>query len=427
MIAIAFIVFFYGTTISQNCGDIPPQCIDDIEWAMDIGRHSNSEWYSEFDTYTGVHLLSATEEDMRLYWFCKGNVDTDCNDLTIPCNRTCANAPINIADFLGFDVSTGLQAPNTRLSNERVGEITSMLRGVKNYKFFGFSHDYEMAKAIKSASAFPNDLKFYIEIIPSQVSALTNANIQNLLNIWDDLKENIIVIALGNEPIFAGLDFGILPSKLEMVYSYLQNRNGWKHVKVSIPFSAGIFENTYPVSDSTFKSGYRASLTQILQILQTYNGNEPDWTGTYESMLAAQYDSTYYAMNALIENNGIEIYITETGWPSKGGVYGSIAYANTYYKSVTRSMSNVDSKLYQVKIFFFELFDEELKSGGEWEPNFGFYDRWSNTKYSDVNLIAEGANPSQTPTNNPSFNPSQSPSFNPSKNPTQFTLNPTQF
>ena len=74
------------------------------------------------------------------------------------------------------------------------------LKGVKNYKFYGYSVVVEIARAIVAASSFPNELRCYIERSSHKVNDLTTSDVQELLDVWRDLKQNVHWFALGNEP-----------------------------------------------------------------------------------------------------------------------------------------------------------------------------------------------------------------------------------
>eukprot|EP01084_Bolivina_argentea_P285082 488790_1 len=301
-----------------------------------------------------------------------------------------------LADHVGFDLSTGLQS--SPISTSKITSITQSLTGVKNYKFYGHSDDHVIAKEILSKSS---NVKFYIEIIPNKVDSLSNGDIEALLSEWDDIRDSVEYIALGNEPIIYGNNFNILPSKLRQVYQYLRSRSGWNHVKVSIPFSQNIFESTWPVNKSTFKSQYKTALAEITNILRQYGGkfsanlypffvlpdpnnaglldyclgNTGDDTGTYRGMIEAQYDATKYAMSD-IGASDVGIMITETGWSSSSSSYwfATSSNAETYLQNTLGFMNNPSSILYGVKVYCFELFDENLKHGGDWEQHFGVYD-----------------------------------------------------
>merc|ERR1712228_85690 len=73
---------------------------------------------------------------------------------------------------------------------------------------------------------------------------------------------------------------------------------------------------------------------------------------------------------------------------------------NQWYSNVLPSMSDESSKLYGVKIFFFELFDEDEK---QWKNNkvheshFGIYDKNGNMKLNNLNLLTDGVTGGPSP------------------------------
>lgn len=321
---------------------------------------------------------------------------------------------------LGLDISTGFQSDP--LSPSTIAAITSSspLSTVRHFKFFGWDSDHAIAAAILNASSNPEDITFYIGI-PNSVGdvfeALNVSNIAALVAEWDDLKDNVYAIALTNEPGNIGTNFSLLPPKLEMVYSYLQSQNGWEHVHVSIPFCC-IFGVTYPVPDSAFKAEYRAHLAELIDIYQRYGGvfsvnmypfyvteHEPQLLSyilgeealEYSSMLAAQYVATWYAMQEVAPNNSVEIIISETGWSTSSPSFdfATLENAKSFYNNTFRQMKDPETDLYGVRIYAFELFDENLKYGGDWEPYFGLYDLQAMPKW---NLL-----PTQQPTTAPTL------------------------
>eukprot|EP01083_Nonionella_stella_P090844 253865_1 len=303
-------------------------------------------------------------------------------------------------DKLGFNVSVGLQDPP--LSPYQIGAITTspLLNGIKYYKFYGWDADHDIATQILAQSSTPQNIKFYIEIVPAKVNTLTQSDIDELLNIWNDMRLNVWCIALGNEPLLNGITFSLLSDKLRMVYSYLRAQPEWKHVVVSIPFSQNIFDVTFPVQQSTFKKEYQKELASILAVYKEYNApfsinlypffaapelhdqmeyllGETSAAGEYTSMLGAMYKATYYAMEDVLAGNEVEIIVTETGWASKSDVYSfaTVTNANKYFENTLRLMKDSSSEIYNKKIYYFELLDENKKYGGDWERNFGVYDQ----------------------------------------------------
>lgn len=316
-------------------------------------------------------------------------------------NKFTASSSSDLPGELGFDLSVGLQS--SPLSASEIAKVTSSskLGGVKYYKFYGWDSDHDTAAAILAAASSTTaaNIKFYIEIIPSLVNDLDDSDIADFVDTWDDMKDYIYCIALGNEPLLNNIDFSKLPAKLNLVYNYIRSQSGWDKVMVSIPFSQNIFDVTYPVPDSTFKTDYKGYLASIIGIYKNYGApfsinlypffvapylpdlmdyilGEESGAGDYSSMLGAQYMATYYAMEDALSNNGVEIIITETGWSSYSTVYdfATTSNANKYYQNTLRLMQDSTSEIYNTRIYFFELFDESKKGGGDWEQHFGVYD-----------------------------------------------------
>ena len=68
-----------GTVVNPSpapasCGYIPTSCSSDLSWAVNSGKYSHSEYYSNFQSVTGVSLSSASQDDMVTYFVCTGQV-----------------------------------------------------------------------------------------------------------------------------------------------------------------------------------------------------------------------------------------------------------------------------------------------------------------------------------------------------------------
>merc|ERR1712038_1057111 len=75
-----------------SCGaPVPDSCANHINWAQETGRNTNPEWYSDFTDVTGVPLSDSTTEDMTLYVACRDTGHEDCQDIELPCGRSCQN------------------------------------------------------------------------------------------------------------------------------------------------------------------------------------------------------------------------------------------------------------------------------------------------------------------------------------------------
>ena len=81
----------FDSVQSVECGYISESCKNHVDWAVNIGRKSNPEWYPYFETVTfGVKLADAQEADMILYFYCQSvNPNNDCAGLQMPCDSRC--------------------------------------------------------------------------------------------------------------------------------------------------------------------------------------------------------------------------------------------------------------------------------------------------------------------------------------------------
>lgn len=96
----------------------------------------------------------------------------------------------------------------------------------------------------------------------------------------------------------------------------------------------------------------------------------------YTNMFDAAIDAFVYAMER--EGfDGIPVVVTETGWPTDGGEAAGAGNALAYNGNVvTRALANVGTPKRPgvgVEVFLFDLFDENGKSGSEYEKHFGIF------------------------------------------------------
>jgi len=89
-----------------SCGNVPDSCYGDLSWAATTGTKSHSWWYPDFESITGVSLSAAGNDDVQLYWYCKGeNPNGHCDGLEAPCGRSCGNSAFTASD--GDDANNG--------------------------------------------------------------------------------------------------------------------------------------------------------------------------------------------------------------------------------------------------------------------------------------------------------------------------------
>ncbi|KAF9672541.1 hypothetical protein SADUNF_Sadunf11G0052900 [Salix dunnii] len=183
------------------------------------------------------------------------------------------------------------------------------------------------------------------------------------------------------------------------------------YIKVSTSNSLAVLSESFPPSAGTFKTEVSGVMSQFLHFLSSTES--PFWINAYpyfaykdkpddvpldyvlfkpnsgmvdpftklhyDNMLYAQVDAVIFAI-ARMGFNGIEVRVSETGWPSKGDsdeVGATIENAAAYNKNILRrQLNNEGTPLrpnMRLEIYLFALFNEDLKPGPTSERNYGLF------------------------------------------------------
>ncbi|KAI7744944.1 hypothetical protein M8C21_016843 [Ambrosia artemisiifolia] len=255
-------------------------------------------------------------------------------------------------------------------------------------------------------------------------------------------------IAVGNE-VFTGDDMTLVDNLVPAMVSIQRALNQLglqQYIQVSTPSSLAVLANSYPPSEGTFTPKITAIMTQLLQFLSAtkspfwinaypyfaykdspdkisidyalFNPNagmiDPHTNLHYDNMLYAQVDAVIFAM-ARLGYGGIEVRVSETGWPSKGDpneVGATPQNAAIYNRNLfKRQLSGEGTPLrpkMRLEIYLFALFNEDMKPGPTSERNYGLYQPDGSMAYN-VGLTALS-----TSTTTPSSSTSTSSSTTPS-------------
>ncbi|KAJ0081066.1 hypothetical protein Patl1_10053 [Pistacia atlantica] len=220
-------------------------------------------------------------------------------------------------------------------------------------------------------------------------------------------------IAVGNE-LFTDGDSSLLQYLVPAIVSIhgaLVQLGLDKYMHVSTPSSLAVLEQSFPPSAGSFKSEVAGVMSQLLQFLSStkapfwinaypyfaYKGDpnrisldyvlfnpnagmvDPSTKLHYDNMLYAQVDAVVFAM-ARLGYNGIEVRVSETGWPSKGDadeVGASVQNAAVYNRNLLRrQLANEGTPLrpnMRLEVYLFALFNEDRKPGPTSERNYGLY------------------------------------------------------
>ncbi|KAK9077568.1 hypothetical protein SSX86_005905 [Deinandra increscens subsp. villosa] len=222
----------------------------------------------------------------------------------------------------------------------------------------------------------------------------------------------IEAIAIGNE-VFVdpnNLSDFLVPA-MQNVYASLA-KNNVKSINVSSPIALSALATSYPSSSGSFKPdlvepvmkpmlsflrktgsylmvnvypffAYEANSDTIsldYALLRENNGVPDPKSGiVYKSLLEAQIDAVYAAMNAL-KFNDVKLVVSETGWPSKGdsneigaGEENAAQYNGNLVRRVLTGGGSPMRPDDPLVVYLFALFNENSKSGPTSERNYGLF------------------------------------------------------
>ncbi|KAJ6770092.1 GLUCAN ENDO-13-BETA-GLUCOSIDASE BG1-RELATED-RELATED [Salix purpurea] len=218
------------------------------------------------------------------------------------------------------------------------------------------------------------------------------------------------------------------------------------YIKVSTSNSLAVLSESFPPSAGTFNTEVSGVMSQFLHFLSSTES--PFWINAYpyfaykdkpddvpldyvlfkpnsgmddpftklhyDNMLYAQVDAVIFAI-ARMGFNGVEVRVSETGWPSKGDsdeVGATLENAAAYNKNILRrQMNNEGTPLrpnMRLEVYLFALFNEDLKPGPTSERNYGLFQPDCTMAYN-VGLSALSS-PSSSTLSNPSSSTLSSPS-----------------
>ncbi|KAI3744053.1 hypothetical protein L1987_57125 [Smallanthus sonchifolius] len=206
-----------------------------------------------------------------------------------------------------------------------------------------------------------------------------------------------------------------------------------QYIQVSTPSSLAVLANSYPPSEGSFRPELATIMTQFLQFLSTtrspfwinaypyfaykdgpdkisldyalFNLNsgmiDPRTNMHYDNMLYAQVDAVIFAM-ARLGYGGIEVRVSETGWPSKGDpneIGATPQNAAIYNRNLLRRQLRGEGTPLRPKmrleIYLFALFNEDMKPGPTSERNYGLYQPDGSVAYNvGLSALSTGTTPS---------------------------------
>nr|XP_010906055.1 glucan endo-1,3-beta-glucosidase 11 [Elaeis guineensis] len=245
---------------------------------------------------------------------------------------------------------------------------------------------------------------------PGEALAWVRSNVQAYLP-----AAKIAFLTVGNEVLTSNntaLPHFLLPA-MDNLHSALASLGLDRQIAVTTAHSLAVLGDSYPPSTATFRRDLLPLLCPILDFhartgspffinAYPYFAYKKDPSGValdyallqssaapvvdprsglqYANLLHAQIDAVYHAIAAAGATKGVEIRVSETGWPSAGDVdeagataENAAAYNRNLMKLVAEGKGTPLLPKVPLRVYVFALFNENLKPGPASERNYGIF------------------------------------------------------
>ncbi|KAF8700991.1 hypothetical protein HU200_033882 [Digitaria exilis] len=208
--------------------------------------------------------------------------------------------------------------------------------------------------------------------------------------------ERVRYLAVGNEVLYGDRFYApsIVPA-MRNLHAALAGMGLDGVVKVSSAHASSVLASSYPPSAGAFDAPALPVLRPMLRFLADTGApfmlrQRPvrDGALVYTNL----FDATVDALVAALEKEGfggVQVAVTETGWPTAGHPAAKPENAAAYNAEIVgRAAGGVGTPRrpgVPVEVFLFDMYDEDGKPGAEFERHFGIF-RADGSKAYDINL-----------------------------------------
>ncbi|KAJ4970898.1 hypothetical protein NE237_003997 [Protea cynaroides] len=231
----------------------------------------------------------------------------------------------------------------------------------------------------------------------------------NVMNYWPSVKFRYI--AVGNEvsPNSSNAQF-VLPA-MQYIYKNIMISGLQDQIKVSTVISTQLLGTSYPPSEGAFRDDVRSFIDPIVLFLVqkespllanvypyfSYSADQgigdtnlayalftsqsvvvQDGNLEYQNLFDSMVDTLYSALGMVVE-----IVVSETGWPSAGGIGATTENAKIYNSNLIQHVNGGTPKRpgKTIETYVFSMFDENQKNNTESEQHWGLFLPNKQSKY----------------------------------------------
>lgn len=282
---------------------------------------------------------------------------------------------------------------------------------IRNVRIYDFDHNVLQAfsgTGLELVVGLPNG---YVKDMSSNADHALNWVRDNVQNFYPQTR--IVGIAVGNE-VLGQSDpdlWGSLLGAVKNIYNATKSLHLEDKVQITTSHHFGVFANSYPPSNCTFRDNLKQYVKPLLQFFSqigspfclnaypflTYMSDpahidinyalfkenkgiyDPQTGLYYDNLLDAQIDAAY----AALEGAGfekMEIIVTETGWASRGDQNEQAAtlqnakiYNYNLRKRLALRKGTPLRPNIMLRAYVFAIFNEDTKPGPTSERNFGIW------------------------------------------------------